>query len=154
MNTSLQTTTRGLQAASPATLSKLAILQALLLSVEQVQIQTDHILHGGMYTRTIRLQAGVIMMGSLIKRPTILIVNGSVLVTTGDQGAELQGYNVMPGSAGRKQVFVALGPVEMTMIFATQAKTLAEAENEVFDEADELMSRKDGSGDTLTITGE
>jgi hypothetical protein len=154
MNSSLQTTTRGLQPASQETLEKLAIVHQALRQVSDVRITTDHILHGGMYTRTIRLEAGVVMMGSLIKRPTILIVNGATLVMTGDQGEELEGYNVIPGSAGRKQLFLTRGPVKITMIFATEAKSLAEAEDEVFDEADELMSRKDGSGDTLTITGE
>ena len=154
MNSSLQTTTRGLQPASKETLKKLGIVHALLIKAADVHITTHHILHGGMYTRTIHLEAAVVMMGSLIKCPTILIINGATLMLNGDEGTELEGYNVIPGSAGRKQLFVTREQVEMTMIFATQAKTLAEAENEVFAEADDLMSRKDGSGDTLIITRE
>jgi hypothetical protein len=42
----------------------------------------------------------------------------------------------------------------MTMIFPTSAQTVEEAENEIFGEADQLLSRKDGSGDTITITGQ
>lgn len=140
--------------ASPETLEKLASINDEILRHEQVPIATEHILHGGMYARTIRLQAGIVMMGSLIKRATVLIVNGPTSVLVGDDQAELEGYNVIPGCAGRKQLFVTRGPVEMTMIFPTQAKTVEEAEDEVFAEADGLMSRKDGSSDTITITGE
>jgi hypothetical protein len=121
--------------------------------VEQVPVATEHILHGGMYARTIRLEAGVVMMGSLIKLATILIVNGATSLVAGDDRVDLDGYNVIPGCAGRKQLFVTRGPVEMTMIFPTQASTVAQAEDGVFAEADLLMSRNDGSRDTTTITG-
>lgn len=140
--------------ASEETLRGLALVNASILQYPQVPIATEHLLHGGMYIRTIRLQAGTVMMGSLIKRPTVLIVNGATAVLAGDEPIELDGYNVIPGCAGRKQLFVTRGAVEMTMIFATQAKTVEEAEDEVFAEADVLMSRKDGSRDTITITRE
>jgi len=154
VSTTLQRTTAALRPASQETLDKLAIVQERLFSLDQIPVATDHILHGGMYARTIRLQAGLAMMGSLIKRATVLIVNGAVSVVAGDARMDVDGYNVFAGCAGRKQLFVTRGPVEMTMIFATDAKTVEEAENEVFAEADLLMSRNDSSGDTFTITGE
>jgi hypothetical protein len=107
-----------------------------------------------MYVRTIRLQPGTVMIGSLIKLATVLIVNGATSVLIGDDRVELEGYNVIPGCAGRKQLFLTRGEVEMTMIFPTKAKTVEEAEDEVFAEADLLMSRRDSSNDTITITGE
>jgi hypothetical protein len=67
---------------------------------------------------------------------------------------ELVGYNVIPGCVGRKQSFVTRGPVEMTMIFSTQAENITKAEDEVFAEAGQLISRKNGSRDTITITGQ
>jgi hypothetical protein len=154
MSASLQTITAALVQPSPETLDKLAVVQEWLLKQEQVPIATEHILHGGMYIRTIRLQPGTIMIGSLIKKATVLIVNGRTSVLVGDERAELEGYNVIPGCAGRKQLFVTRGDVEMTMIFPTQAKTVEEAENEVCAEADLLMSRQDNSRDTILITGE
>ena len=143
-----------LQAASPATLDKLAQVQRAMLTVEQPPLTTEHILHGGMYARTIRLEPGVVMIGSLIKRPTLLIFHGSGSVLAGDDRVDLAGYYVLPGRAGRKQLFVTGGPVEMTMVYATQATTIEEAEDEVFAEAELLQSRKDYSRDTITITGE
>lgn len=140
--------------ASPATLAKLNAIHEWTMQFEQTPIGTEHLIHGGMYARTIRLEPETIMNGSLIKAPTILIVHGRCLVVTGDAAVEIDGYNVFPGCAGRKQTFVTRGVVEMTMLYATSAKTVAEAEDEVFAEADLLMSRRDGDRDTITVTGE
>jgi hypothetical protein len=140
--------------ASPEVLKYIERLHHEVLSHPQAEIPTEHVLHGGMYIRTIRLDAGTITVSSLIRLATVLIVNGSTAVIAGDEAVELEGYNVILGSAGRKQVFVTRSAVEMTMMFATSAKTVTEAEDEVFAQADELMSRADGSSNTITITGE
>lgn len=139
---------------SPATLDKLAQAQEIILARPQVPVATEHLFHGGMYARTIRLIPGVWMIGSLIRLATVLIVHGDCAVIVGDEQVELSGYNVIPGCAGRKQLFLTRGPVEMTMIFPTRAQTVVEAEDEVFVEAKQLQSRKDGSRDTITITGQ
>lgn len=153
MSTSIQTITAALVPPSQSMLDQLNALNEVILSYEQCPLATEHILHGGMYIRTIRLKPDTKMMGSLIKRPTVLIVNGNTSVLIGDERVELEGYNVIPGCAGRKQFFWTHGNVEMTMIVQTEAKTVEEAENEVFAEADQLMSRRDGGGDTILITG-
>ncbi len=153
MTSSLTTgTLPSLVRASRETLDFTERVHEALLQVADVEIATEHVLHGGMYARTIRLEAGVAMVGSLIKRATVLIIHGSVSLLAGDELVDLEGYNVLPGFPGRKGLFVTRGPVEMTMIFPTQAATVEEAENEVFAEADILMSRKDGGRDTVTIT--
>jgi hypothetical protein len=126
----------------------------MLLQCPQVEIATEHLLHGGMYTRTIRLKPGTVLMGSLIELPTVFIVNGQVSLLVGDERVDLEGYNVIPGCAGRKQLVVAGGNVEITMIFPTFARTIEDAEDEIFAEAEFLMSRLDPSMNTVTITGE
>lgn len=139
---------------SPAMLAQLEEINKLILSYPQTELVTEHLIHGGVYARTIRLAPDTKMMGSLILHATTLIVHGDCSVLIGDSRVELTGYNVIPGCADRKQFFWTHGPVEMTMIYATAAETVAEAENEIFGEADQLMSRKDGSRDTVTITGQ
>lgn len=106
-----------------------------------------------MYARTIRLDAGIVLTGALIKIPTLLIFNGHADVWVGDGWLEMKGYGLIVGSAGRKQVFITRSCVEMTMIFPTQAKTVEEAEREFTDEYEKLMSRASNS-DTVVITGE
>jgi hypothetical protein len=147
-------TCTGLAPASEDTLAKIRIVHDALLEVADVKVDTEHLLHGGMYVRTIRFEPGIVSVGSLIKRPTVLIVNGPCAVMGPDGWVELTGYNVLPGSSGRKMLRVTRGHVELTMIVATEAKTVEEAENEVFAEADILMSRRGGGMDTITITGE
>jgi hypothetical protein len=108
-----------------------------------------------MYARTIRRGPGVVAVGSVILRATILIISGDCSLLDGDGWTRrLTGYNVLPGMAGRKSLSLTHSEVEMTMIFPTSAITIEEAENEIFGEADKLASRKDGSNDQVTITGQ
>lgn len=139
---------------SPAMLARLHVIHRLTRELPQVPLTTEHLLHGGMYARTIRIPAGTLMNGSAIRCATILILHGDCAVTAGDSLVELHGYNVLPGSPGRKQSFLTLSDVEMTMIFPTTSQTVEEAENEVFAEAEELMSRRDDNLNAVTVTGE
>lgn len=140
-----------LPAISPETLVHLRTVEQSMSTFEQAQLTTEHILHGGMYSRTVRFGAEMIICGALIKRATILIINGAVELLAGDDWAFIDGYNVIAASAGRKQVYVTRGPVEMTMIFPTRAETVEEAEAEFTD--DQLLSRM-GNNEVITITGE
>jgi hypothetical protein len=128
-------------------------VQAAIEKLPQIDIRTDHIIHAGIYTRTIRLNRGDVIVGALIKVPTTLIVCGSTRMFTGAGWAELEGYNVLAARAGRKQVFVARTEVWITMSFRTDAKTVEQAEAEFTDEAESLMSRK-SEFDTVTVTGD
>ena len=154
MTTSIQTRSPALLPTSQETLDKLALVHEALRKCDDVQITTEHLLHGGMYARTLRLGPGEVSLGSLIKEPTVLIIHGPLSCLVGDEWIDMEGYNVIAGCAGRKQLVVTHGYVEMTMIFPTRATTVEEAENEIFAEAHLLMSRRDGSSDTVTITGE
>jgi hypothetical protein len=139
---------------SPEMLDKMNQANDLIRACPQVEIVTEHLIHGGMYARTIRRGPGVVAVGSLILRATILIISGPCTLVTGDRCIDLHGYNVLPGLAGRKQLSLTHGDVEMTMIFPTSAKTVEDAENEIFAEADQLVSRRDGDRGTITITGQ
>lgn len=102
----------------------------------------EHFIHGGLYARTIRMPAGTAAVGSLVKVPTVLIVNGHVQINSGDRVYELNGYYVLPGEPYRKQFARALEDTEITMIFATEAKAVDEAEKEFTDEFADLQNRK------------
>lgn len=129
-------------ALSDAALAGLMNVQEQLLAKPQVDVHTEHFLHDGVYVRTVRLDAGVVLVGALIKIPTVLIVSGKTKVFTGDGWIDLAGYHVIPAEAGRKQMFVTLEPTEITMIFRTDAKTVEQAEEKFTDEHEMLMSRK------------
>jgi hypothetical protein len=65
----------------------------------QAHVQTEHVIHGGMYARTVAC-AGNAICGCLYKVPTMLVVNGAAKVYVGEGWTELSGYNVIAASAG------------------------------------------------------
>ena len=134
-------------------IGKVRQLYEVTKTMPQIPIDTYHVIHGGMYARSIMIPANSMITGALIRIATILIVQGDVVAYIGDKSIELHGYNVVSASAGRKQAFVALSDVYMTMIFPTDVKTVAEAEDQFTDEADLLVSRGCDRNQTV-VTGE
>lgn len=116
--------------------------EKIIASGEEVDIPVEHFLHAGMYARTIRVPAGKVIFGALIKIPTTVIVHGHTRVLVGEEVEVLTGYNVIQAGPGRMQVFVAISDIEITMMFATTAKTVEEAEQEFTDEYQLLQSRR------------
>lgn len=143
----------GLAPTPPEALKRINDVEGFLLGLDQVEVPTGHVIHAGMYARTIVMQPGVVLTGALMKRATLVIVAGFAVVNSGDEWIELHGYNVIPASAGRKQIFVARSEVSITMVFPTQAKTVEEAEAEFTDDATRLLSRRQDAN-TVVITGE
>lgn len=135
-----------------AILATLNRVQEKMLALPQIEVRTEHVLHGGMYVRTIRLEPDVVLMGALIKIPTTLIVSGRTKVFTGENWIELDGYHVIPAMAGRKQIFVTQEKTMITMMFRSDAQTVEQAEREFTDESEALMSRK-SEHDTVILTG-
>lgn len=139
---------------SESAIAKVRELESFLMQVPQAEITTDHVIHAGMYARTITIPADMVVTGVLIKIATLLIVSGDVVVYVDGEAVELSGYNVLPAGAYRKQAVVTKSETFITMLFTTQARSVEQAESEFTDEADILVSRRDDSRDTITITGE
>ena len=134
--------------------AKVREFESLMRQSPQQEIGTEHVIHGGMYARTVLVPAGVVITGTEIKLATMLILQGDALANTEDGAIELHGYNVIPASAGRKQAFVALTDTWLTMIFPTSAQTVEQAEDEFTDEAHMLLTRRGIGKQTIVITGE
>lgn len=141
-------------AMSQGEIAKVRELEGVLRELPQVNIGTDHVLHAGMYARTIRMPAGVMLTGVFIVIPTLLVVDGHATAYIGGEAVNLIGHQVIPASAGRKQAFIAHADTDLTMVFPTKAKTVEEAEAEFTDEAHLLFSRKPGAVNRINITGE
>lgn len=140
-------------AMTPEAIGKVRELEAITRDLPQVEIATEHVLHGGMYARTIRIPAGVVLTGVFIRVPTLLVFDGIATVNAGSEHT-LVGYHVLAASAHRRQAFITHADTRLTMVFATQAKTIDEAEEEFTDEAHLLFSRKPSAENTIQITGE
>lgn len=138
---------------TPAALGKIHDLENLLAEETQIDLITHHVIHGGVYSRTICIPKGSVLTGALIKIPTTLVVCGKCSVLVGDAIEVLiDGYHVFAASAGRKQAYIAHEDTFITMSFRTSARTVEEAEAEFTDDADRLLSRH-GINETV-ITGE
>lgn len=107
------------------------------------EIRTEHHIHAGVYSRTIFVPAGAVVVGLTIKVPTQLICAGRFQLTDGTETREFDGFHVLDGSAGRRAAVVALSDCAFTMLFATQATTVEEAEAEFSDEPERLATRKE-----------
>lgn len=150
----LTTSVALLPSTQPEVLDAICALERISLErCEQVEIPTDQLIHAGMYARTIEMAPGVVLTGALMKRATVLIVSGHARMLAGAEWVELDGYTVIPASAGRKQVFESIDRTWITMMFPTQAKTVEEAEAEFTDDCDRLLSRRQDAN-TIRITGE
>ena len=139
---------------TPEAIDKVRILAEGLATLPQIPFVTEHLLHGGMYTRTIRLPEGVVCAAVLIRPPTVLIVMGEVDVWSNDELIRTSGYSVLPGSAGRKIAFTTHSDVAMSMIFPTAATTVDEAQREFTDEHELLVPLERADAHEVLITGE
>lgn len=144
-----------LPAISSKALAALREVETELLARPQLSAKTQHVLHGGLYSRTLLLPKGVMITGALVKIPTLLILNGDMWVWLGERRARFIGFQVVPASAHRKQAFMGIAEESfITMVFPTKAKTVEECEWEFTDEANRLASHKDAALNDVVITGE
>lgn len=134
-------------------LEKIRRLETEAFKMPQVRLETTHVFHAGMYARTCKVPAGVLITGALIKIATLLIVEGDAMVYVNDGAVRMEGYNVLSASAGRKQAFLAMRDTYITMVFPTENTTVEDAEDEFTDEADNLQTRRDilTQGDAICL---
>jgi hypothetical protein len=146
----LTTVSPALVEPDPQTLVALRNLDSAMLAQPQAEIRIDHLIHGGMYARTAHVVAGTMVSGVVLSRATVLILAGDVTVFTGTQSVRLTGFHVLPGSAGRKQLFLTHADTHMTMVLPSTAQSVDEAEHDFTDEPELLM----WTPGCVTITGE
>lgn len=151
---SLAVTKNKIPAMTDQAVERVKQLENVLMAFPQVAVDTDHVLHGSMYARTIKMPKGMVLSGALIKVPTMLIIDGHCRVFVGNDAMDVSGHTVLAASANRKQAFLAFEDTTMTMIFHTDADSIQAAEMEFTDEYESLQSNKDGNHNTVMITGE
>jgi hypothetical protein len=141
----------------PATthaIEKVKELTEIVKQLPQVAFITEHLLHAGMYTRTVRLPPRTICTAVLITPATVLITLGDLDVWSNEELTHVRGYNVIPGGAGRKIAFVTYSEVCMSMLFPCTAKTVDEAQRQFTNEHELLPPLSDVEKHRTLITGE
>ena len=150
----LAKTSTGIPAMSSEAIATVRNLEAMAMEYPQEPFMTHHVIHGGVYLRTLRMVSGSLLTGALIKISTTLIVSGDVTIYMDAQPVRITGYHVLPASAGRKQAILAHEDTDLTMLFGTDAKSVEDAEAEFTDEVSILASNKDDGSNTIMVTGE
>jgi hypothetical protein len=131
-------------------LAKIIELERFMKRQPQKELKYISTLHAGVYTRTVIAPAGLALTGSLMKTDTTLIISGDIRMRgEGGDSVVLRGYNVLTASAGRKQIVVTLSEVNITMVFKTDAHTIAEAEAEFTDDVGALNSKRAGASNLI-----
>jgi hypothetical protein len=113
--------------------------------------ETWHTLHDGIYTRTVRLKKGEVIVGALIKVPTTLIIHGKMKLYIGNSVKEIDNFSIIVAGKGRKQIMYALEDTYITMSFHTKSTNIFDAEQEFTDDAERLVSRLETSTNHITI---
>ena len=123
-------------------IDRVRALEKETLALPQTPLEVSHFLHAGIYSRTVCIPAGSLITGALLKIPTVLVIAGEVTMFVGDRTVSLNGYNVFPAEANRKQVFLTNTETFLTAMFATSATTVDEAEKESTDEFSLLTTQR------------
>lgn len=136
----------------PGIVERMMAIQNSMAEFDQAALWIEHVLHAGLYARTLRMPASCLIVSVLVKIPTVLCVHGRAWVFAGEVWQRIESYQAFPAMGGRKQIYLTEAPTEITMLFRTGARTVEEAEAEFTDEADSLLSRRQDNSLT-TITG-
>lgn len=137
-----------------AGMDRMFALEATIKEMPQVTYATKHVIHAGIYSRTICIKAGVAVVGVRIKVPSQLVVSGHCVISHGDSSVECNGYDVIAAPAGRKTAVLAYTDTYVTMMFGTDAATVEEAERQGTDDYESLSSHRDEYDNIIVITGE
>ena len=127
--------------ADPAMVSE---IEQALLDAPQRDLGTTHLVHGGMYARTIFIPADTFLTGALTEADNVCIVVGDITVTTDTGPRRLTGFNVLPARKGAKRMGRTHADTWWTAIFRTDQTDIAAIERELTTEADMLQTNRPG----------
>ena len=88
------------------------------------------------------IKEGHLVAGALINVATTVIISGDSTFYIDGEPKRFIGYHVLQAAAGRKTAVVAHLDTHVTLVFHTERETIAEAEEELTDEFEKLISRR------------
>lgn len=127
-------------AAMDAVAAKMASMGGDVPSAMRLQ----HVFHAGVYARTLFMPKDTMIVSDVIRIETLLIVSGDVAITNCRSTCRIRGYEVLTGAEMRQGIIRAFEDSYLTMVFATQAKTVEEAEAEFALRPDRLLRIEGG----------
>lgn len=115
--------------------TRVETLQARMMELPQVTLQTDHYHADGMYARVLHRAKDVLIVGKVHKREHFYIVTkGRVMVTNGDgQPAEYKAGDVIVSKPGTKRAVLALEDSICMTVHRTSETDLEKIEAELIE---------------------
>jgi len=123
---------------------KVRAIERVALTLPQVDIGTQHLIHGKVSTRWGLIPKGCLLTGALTKIANTCIVWGDITVTTDEGTKRLQGFNVIPAEPGAKRAGIAHEDTWWATVHYTETLDQKACEDEMTDEAEMLLTRRDG----------
>lgn len=123
-------------------------LEALLLTLPQINLHTKHIVHGKVSARSGLIPAGCALTGALTKIDNICVLIGDITVTTEEGVKRLTGFHVLPAKAGAKRAGIAHADTWWVTLHHTELTDIAAIEDEMTDESAMLLTRRTEIGCT------
>lgn len=121
----------------PAIKDKVMALQAEMLKLPQVQLETRHYFADGMYAREVVRPAGTLIVGKVHKKEHFYIVTkGRIRVTTDDGVKEIAAPAVLVCKPGTKRAVLALEDSVCMTVHRTMKKSLKNVERELVEDED------------------
>lgn len=118
-------------------------LEKDLLKFPQIYLETSHVVHGGMYVRTIFIPAGTVLTGALTEMDNVCVMYGDITVTVNDgEARRLTGFHVLSATSGAKRAGVTHADTWWTTIIPTDLTDIEAIENEMTGESSRLQTRK------------
>lgn len=127
----------------PESNEAVAALSEMLLTLPQTDLGTQHLVHAGMYARTIFIPSGTVLTGALTNVDNICVVHGDITVTTDDGPQRLTGFHVLPASSGNRRAGMAHADTWWTTVWRTDLTDVQAIEDSLTPEADKLQTRRD-----------
>jgi len=127
----------------PATLDAVRALEAALLKLPQVDLNTQHVVFGGVSARAILIPAGTTLTGAQTNCDNVCIILGHIAVTTDEGTVRINGFGMLPARRGAKRAGSTITDTWWITVHATGGTTVQEAEDEMTGESSMLQTRRE-----------
>lgn len=107
-------------------------LKSEIRKMEQIELPTEHLFHGGMYCRQVWRPAGCTIVGKVHKKEHFyMVVMGTVLITTEDGVQELTAPAMLCSKPGTQRAVFAVTDAMCMTIHRADSATVEDVEEEL-----------------------